>query len=514
MDSKLVNIGMELNILAAIFKYQDKFFTENPNFLTKFLANPTHRIIFEKLQNIRNEGKSIPSLKVFREYITTEPTLSQQDITIIPKVLDEIPNCVPKFSDLDLITKTVTKLYVARSLIKKTNEIVTDIDKAEISDLLTELKGHINTGEEILNWDKAIDTMALKGDIDRRIEYVNNISKNPEETGLVQTGLKNFDKFFPRQSPGQFVLFQARTNVGKSMFLKNTALVNFQAGLNVLVITIEMNAMEWALRIDAEVTGFKHNLFTSGKLAACQNSITKWKEKVQNLGVLSNNKSDLMIYWQPSNCTPAKVDSIIAKCPFKPHLVVIDYAGDMKSGLKGMSDYDAVSHAQIYSSLKEIAGRHKCVLYSAQQTKRGVKKVSDESGAWSDVASGKTDLMIAIEKTKEDELFETEINGIRYSQRLTATVVKGRHIPKECYTKIIPNWEHMCWIEAEFDAPKFEGRIDNEKTSKQKTKDAIKQQENIPDLESSSNINNNQNSDNQKIDTSNQEVSLEIDALM
>ena len=156
-----------------------------------------------------------------------------------------------------------------------------------------------------------------------------------------------------------------------------------------------------------------------------------------------------MVYWVPSQCTPAKVESIISNNPFKPDIVIVDYAGDMKAGLKGVPDYDPSSHAEIYSSLKEFAGKYECVMYTAQQSKRGTKgKADTESGSWSDVASGKADIMMAVEVTKEDEDFITEVDGSMIIGRMTVSIIKGRNIPK-CKTHIIPRFQRMSWLEKE-----------------------------------------------------------------
>jgi hypothetical protein len=184
-----------------------------------------------------------------------------------------------------------------------------------------------------------------------------------------------------------------------------------------------------------------------------------------------------MIYWVPENCTPAKIDHIISSNPFKPDLVVVDYAGDMKAGLKGVPEYDPKSHAEIYSRLKELAGKHRCVMFTAQQTKRGVKKnITTEDGSWSDVASNKADIMIAIEKTKEDELHEEEVEGDRVTGRLTISIIKGRNVPK-LMTHIVPQFHKMRWLEKEMAEKKYAGNIGYEKTDKQKVKEGTEKAE-------------------------------------
>jgi len=472
MSSKIVNPGMELNVLSFIIDNPDYFFINFGDFQPKYFSVNVHREVFKYILKLRKDGDKIPSFNAFKEVILSSPDIEHRTLELIPKVLELLPSHTIQRQDLDLTVKTLIELHATRDLVVNMNSIAEDIQNTPIDENIQKLEKKIQDLKEQLSYNKPIDMMSFKNDLDKRMDYAKAIHDNPDQVGMVRTGLKNFDNFFPRQAPGQFIIFQARTNVGKSMFLKNVAVKNYEAGLKVIVVTIEMNAMEWANRIDSALTGIKHSEFTKGTISQSQDLLDIWRTKVRSFGTDKNKNEDLILYWQPDNCTPARLEALIARNPFKPDVIVVDYAGDLKSGLKGMGDYDARAHAEIYAGLKRIAGTYKAVLYTAQQTKRGIKKVTDESGAWSDVASAKADMMIAIEQTKEDEIFEVQIGGRRFSQRLTVTVIKGRHIPKGCYTKIIPDWEHMTWIEQQFDNAKFEGRSDDADAKKDVPKKA------------------------------------------
>ena len=261
---------------------------------------------------------------------------------------------------------------------------------------------------------------------------------------MIRTGLKNLDKWIGRQTPGQLVIYQARTGVGKSMMLMGTALANFKRGLKVIVITIEMSDTDYLYRFDSNLTGIEHREFAQGEIVTDPDKMDLWRKKILKTG----GDNDLPVYWVPDACTPDRVEDIIKENPFKPDLVIVDYAGDMKAGLPGVPDFDARSHAHIYSRLKEIAGKYNCVVYTAQQSKRGTKgKASTETGAWSDEASAKADLMMAVEVTREDEDYMTKgENGSLIVGRMTVSIIKGRNVPR-CKTFIIPRFSRMSWLE-------------------------------------------------------------------
>ena len=243
-------------------------------------------------------------------------------------------------------------------------------------------------------------------DVYKRQQLAKDIHDHPEKVGMCELGFKNLDKYIGRQAPGEFVLYQARTNTGKSMFLMHTALHNYKRGLKGIIITIEMSASQYLYRMDSNITGIEHKRFASGSITEDVEMLNRCDHRISCCGT---KEDELFVYCVPSGCTPAKVRSIIANNPFNPDFVVLDYAGDMKSGIAGVSDYDAGSFGVIYSSLKELAGEFNFVMYSAQQTKRGVKKVDTESGSWSDIASHKADIMVALEITKEDDEYITII---------------------------------------------------------------------------------------------------------
>jgi len=462
-SNKLTNLVLEQNLLNIIINDSDYFFSNYSDFDPRSFANTQHIKIFKLILKMHKDKKAIPSVETLKAIVKSESELDLSEIELISNAIDSLPKEKIKKTDSEAIVISLTKSLVSRLAIKHIHEIVSLVENGNVEDAVDGMNKYSSVFKEILSTDKLIDVMAFKKDIDKRIEYAIDIKNNPNKIGMVKTGLVNFDKFNPKQSPGELVIYQARTNVGKSMFLMNTAIKNHQAGLKVIVITIEMNAMQWATRIDSCISGFKHSDFSSGEIVSDNSKLTNWKDSVKKFG---GDDSELMVYWRPENCTPAVVERIISRNPFKPDLVVVDYAGDMKSGLKNIGEYDPRSHAEIYSKLKEIAGKFTCVLYTAQQTKRGVKTVNDESGAWSDVASAKADIIFAIQKEKEDEIFETEINGIRYRDRLTISAVKARGFPKNCYTNIIPIWDRMTFIEKEFDTRQIKGGGEPEKLNK------------------------------------------------
>lgn len=349
-----------------------------------------------------------------------------------------------KPSEVDSYIDILIQCYAIRKLNKAMKDAADNNDQESVENLVEDIADACRNYKALMERNEVKRVSYLHGDLEKRVERAKEVHQNPDAAGMIRTGLKNLDKWIGRQTPGQLVIYQARTGVGKSMMLMGTALANFKRGLKVIVITIEMSDTDYLYRFDSNLTGIEHREFAQGEIVTDPDKMDLWRKKILKTG----GDNDLPVYWVPDACTPDRVEDIIKENPFKPDLVIVDYAGDMKAGLPGVPDFDARSHAHIYSRLKEIAGKYNCVVYTAQQSKRGTKgKASTETGAWSDEASAKADLMMAVEVTREDEDYMTKgENGSLIVGRMTVSIIKGRNVPR-CKTFIIPRFSRMSWLE-------------------------------------------------------------------
>lgn len=442
------NLDIEYSLFLLLFSNQKqdvmrKLLSRNVG--SDYFAAIFHREIFELIVTLFKQGKQL-SLPVFKTTFLARPGAKQDDEIKMSQFLKCVKEAKASSNDMEHLIDMLIEMYVMRKTLAKMNEVVDQMHTVPIGELIGDFEQHQRKLKSLLEKCSVRTVMGLKNGLDARIERAKQVNRDPDAAGMVCTGYKNLDKWIGRQSPGQFVIYQARTGVGKSMSLMGTALANFKRGLKVIVITIEMSAEDYLYRFDSNLTGIDHHEFSMGEIVNDQDKMNIWRDRVRKCG---KPDSDILVYWVPSNCTPSRVDDIIANNPFKPDLVIVDYAGDMKAGLKGVPDYDAKSHAEIYSALKEFAGKYECVVYTAQQSKRGTSgKATTESGSWSDVASNKADIMIAVEVTKEDEDFMADVDGNVVIGRMTVSIIKGRNIPK-CKTHIIPRFKRMTWLEKE-----------------------------------------------------------------
>lgn len=439
-------LDTELSVLFALFKFSKEAVKELNLISTKsdYFSNFVHRDIYIELTDLINKHGTV-TISAFFTHYKNNKNLSPKELIKVQTCLQDIKNHPCLVTDLKTYNNDLRRYYCIRVLLSKISNKVDNLD-INFENNIADLKDVLDQITKEINPTQIKRVMGMKESFNERVQHVHDVRNQPDKLGLIETGLINLDKYIGRQSAGDFVLYNAKTNMGKSMFMAHTAIHNWINNKKVVVVTIEMSSNQWLFRMDSKLTKIPHKEFHMGTISETADLMSKWETTINNI----SNPYDLLCYWVPADCTLQKVRSIVENNPFKPDLLVVDYAGDMKSNLYGKSDFEAPAQAEIYSGLKEIAGDYGLVLYSAQQIRRDVKKIDSESGALTQVAANKADIIIAIECTREDEDFITEHNGIIYNGRLSLSIVKGRNIPK-CKTQIIPNFTKMDFIEKEFD---------------------------------------------------------------
>lgn len=466
MPTKEQNTEIENAVLYSIFKYPYKQKDIFRELESGDFANFHNRIVFNFVKDIYQKEGNVPTVSTIFSLMKNSGNVTKENLVGAKSAMETFRKvCIPD-SDLKKCIQELKRLAAIRTVIKKSGELVDKLSTDNIDVELSTYNRDVEKVRQRLTESFAESMMTLKGDITQRIDHTKQVTNNPTTLGMVCYGFKNFDKWLNPITPGSLVIYQARTNSGKSMFLMGSALSNYARGRNVVYITIEMSPIEVLFRMDSHITDLKHELFAKGEIAKDVDLTDLWKKKVEQYGG-AKQTNDLYVYGVLENCTPQKIDDILASLTFHPDLVVIDYAGDMKANLKGIANYDPKAHAEIYSRLKEIAGKYHTVVWTAQQTKRGANKgqvLTTEDGAWTDVASGKADVMIAIQETKEDKLYESEHDGVKVTGRYTIAIIKNRNGEK-LKTNIVPHFYKMKWIEKECEAKMYIG-IDYEDAGK------------------------------------------------
>ena len=443
---KTENLDVEYSLLFLLFsKKKTEIYRRFIDFgiTSEYFSVILHRKIVKYLMEFLHSNKQY-SIKSFGVYFAdAEP----EESVVYERFVDDVKSHSCVAEDIDMYIDILSECYATRKLYKTINECIDNKKNKSTLECVLDIKQWCGVAEQILDSKKKRRKMGLKSGLQDRIERARQVHDDPDNAGMVLTGLKNIDKWIGRQAPGDLCIYQARTGKGKSMMLMGTAIANYRRGLKVMIVTIEMSDYAYLYRFDSNITGIEHREFTQGDVVTDGDKISLWKKRITKIGKEGN---DLNVYWVPDNCTPSTIEQLVEDNEYKPDLLIVDYAGDMSSGLPNVPNLSATAQGEVYQGLKTIAGKYECVVYTAQQSVRGTKagRTSTESGAWTDRASHLASFMFALEVTKEDEDFMSEVDGNVVIGRMTLSVIKSRNAPC-CKTHIIPRFSRMSWLEKE-----------------------------------------------------------------
>lgn len=411
MTLKTEDKVIEQSLLFSIFKHGEPTLKELLRVCepTDFVIQP-HRFLYEHILHQYKSNNTIASYPGFYKFITSLQEVDDKDKVVIKDAMLSIAKTTIEQKDVPMFCKQLREYGSKRSMLKTFTEAVKELEAdMKPDEVMDGLNKRLYSLQKRLTFMHGDNVIKLKGDIDKRKDYMKVVNSDPVHAGLVETSFDNFDKAgVPPLPPGSLGILQAKVNTGKSMFLMRLGLHNYKRGLKTIIITIEMAAIDYVMRMDSNISEIKHLNFTSGEVINDVMQNRRWEDSIAKFG---HPDHDLIVYRVPEKCTADKIDMIIQTNDFKPDLVCVDYAGNMDANLKGVPNLSAAAQGKIYSDLKALAGKHNTVVYTAQQVKRGVSDVDIEegdgiweAGAWAAEAINISDFAIILYHSDIDKL--------------------------------------------------------------------------------------------------------------
>ena len=191
-------------------------------------------------------------------YYRSSGGYTEDDEIMIESLKADVNSHKMKPSEIDSYIDILVQCYGIRKLNKAMKEAADNDDHESVGVLVEQIAEACRNYKALMERNDVKRVSYLHGNLEQRIDRAKEVHENPDAAGMICTGLKNIDKWIGRQSPGQLVIYQARTGTGKSMMLMGTALANFKHGLKVIVITIEMSDTDYLYRFDSNLTGIEH----------------------------------------------------------------------------------------------------------------------------------------------------------------------------------------------------------------------------------------------------------------
>lgn len=249
------------------------------------------------------------------------------------------------------------------------------------------------------------------------------------------TGSKSIDELIGNVRKGELIVTTAVSSGGKSLHLGNMSIALSQQGLDVAVISLELNEQLYAKRMDAMITGI---------------AIADHKKSANDIDAIMQQKrkemANITIKQLPPGSTASDIRAYLLEysLEFKkyPDVLVIDYIGIMGYNTKSSNKFDQDEEKAI--ALRQIAVEYDMIVLTAQQLNREAANVVDVT--YAHLAGGlslanNSDALIAIVQSEQDiENNQVQVRGLklRNSPKTTKPIILYR-CPKTLRFSDSPN---------------------------------------------------------------------------
>lgn len=214
--------------------------------------------------------------------------------------------------------------------------------------------------------------------VDRAVEHYS--------TGFPQLD-KNLNNGGP--SPKEVLIWMAPTGVGKSLILGNNAVASARNGLNVLVVTFELQTILLASRLCGALTRTEINKFFTPTNGLSQSKISELRvEQDKVRSKFRNFKStygEIVIYeLPPDECCANDVLGIVENLnrhkAWVPNVIILDYLELMVSNHSRRGDDEYEKQKGVATQIRGLASKTGTLIYTATQTNRSAIKETNDRG--------------------------------------------------------------------------------------------------------------------------------------
>lgn len=371
-----MNTNMEKHYFIYILDNPDQFSKVEPYFFKNSDIQFIYTVIREEY--IRSESHIVPS----PQQIYSMVKLADQENKINDKVIKLLLQSdnsdisgewlLPRFKGWKIQNQLKGDMLKGIDMVRGIEEINYD----NVVEVAQKLKGMF--GNVLLVDD---DDNDLGEDFDDPESHKQQISKN-----CIPTGWSSIDSLLGGGwNKSTLNVIMGETNVGKSMWLHNIAVNAANAGVNVLVITLEMatrkvmkrlGSMRLKINSDEYDEKSKDPIFMKQRL-----SNLKSQSSVGNLFDSQPGKIFVKKY-NTSDCTVTDIDNYVKKFEevkrIKVGMIVVDYINIM-SIEKGfdITNMLYLKGKHLAEGLRRIGDKYECAVITATQTDKAVWGASD-----------------------------------------------------------------------------------------------------------------------------------------
>ncbi|MGF1533329.1 MAG: replicative DNA helicase [Bernardetiaceae bacterium] len=321
-----------------------------------------HQLVYQAILTLFNEGTPIDLLTV------TEQLRKTGDLQRVggAYAVTELTNKINASAHLSTHARIVSEKYIRREMIQTTIDVQREAyeDRTDVFDLLDRAQKRLFDIAEVNVRKNYVD---MKSILQEAIKELQNKKDHKDGLTGVGTGFPSLDRVTAGWQNSDLIIIAARPGMGKTSFILSAvrnAAVEFEK--SVAVFSLEMSALQLAMRLISSESEIESNKIKNGKLADYE-----WEQLLQKTDRLAEAKIFI------DDTASISILEVRAKCrrlkaQYGIDLVVIDYL-QLMSGDSGKGGNREQEIAGISRSLKQLAKELNIPVIALAQLSRAVE---------------------------------------------------------------------------------------------------------------------------------------------
>lgn len=361
-------IELEEAVLGAIMLDRDAM----PDIIDLLRADSfyheSHQIIYEAMQQLFNQAKSIDLLTLHEELLK----MGKLQEVGGPAYLAELTERVASAANIEFHARIIAQKHIKRELIRVSTKTITNAfdDTKDVFELLDESERNLfDITQQNLN--RSYESLSsLAGKAQRKMEEL--ASRNESVTG-VPSGYSALDKITSGWQPSDMIIIAARPGMGKTSFTlalaKNAALLHKKG---VAFFSLEMSDVQLTQRLIAMESGVGLAKLRTGQLEE-----EEWRrfngavETLSEVPIYIDDTPAINIFELRAKCRRLKIKHDI-------QMVMIDYLQLMTGGVDKKIGSREQEISSISRALKSMAKELDIPVIALSQLSRAVETRSSD----------------------------------------------------------------------------------------------------------------------------------------
>jgi len=394
------NKQIEANIIACLLTDNSTLSVVEDIISTADFYLLEHKLMFEKLSKMINEGKKVDLMLLDDTLKTLDYYQEAGGLSYLAEIMRDLPTVTNAKAYADVVKKK----SIQRSLEETTSKRVNSEDDPEsyIEELereLDQIKNNLADKEDFIVKPEQSLTHLLN-------KYDDMCEKGTDISGI-STGYESLDYVINGLNPGKMIVVGARPGMGKTAFSLNIANHVAESDKSVLFFSLEMEHDEIAERMLAMKSRISYKKITRALIEEHE-----WGP----LGLKMNEykKSNFFVVDRPGiTCHDLRYFIKTHVKKYDLGLVIIDYMQLMKEPRLSRNRVQEVSY--ISMELKNIAKEFKVPIIALSQLNRSLENRENKRPQLSDLresGSIEQDADIIMFLYRDDQYYDEAIQGL------------------------------------------------------------------------------------------------------